>query len=642
MNKGFSLKYGDKLFKSEEQPYQITAIGRQYELDKGVTVTMVIREYPEYNAAEWVLYFENTSGKDSEILSDICDSDVCLELEEAPWPRGGYMPDKGNLCVTTMNGMVDISYYRLDDKVSSTEYNLHDVYLNPRVGTYSFQNSGGLSSAGMMPFFDVHAAGGGAMIAIGWTGSWRTEFSRHENGVRVKTGLQKTSFYLKDGEKLRTSSILIMEYTSNEDSSNKFRKLIKNHFSHTACTEAVREGILAYELWGGLTTAEMTKRLKELKEHGIAFEDVWIDAGWYGKCTNCEEAFTGDWAVCTGDWKINKRVHPDDFAKVREYAESAGMNIMLWIEPERCMDGLPLTVEHPDWYLHKTNTNGQIADTDLLYYGNNEAKEYVKNMVSGYIEALNMKCYRQDFNMEPDTYFSQNDDKDRIGIHEIKHITGMYEVWDYLLEKHPGLVIDNCASGGRRIDLETLKRSIPFFRSDYQCEFNANPDVVQTHNSNISKYLPYNGCTTKTKADTYAVRSSYSSSWGGAFYNTVFQSMDEEDFAWARERIDEYREIRQYFSENFYNHGTQVYDNTAWTIWQYHDDVTQSGIVIAFRRCESPSGQAEITLKGTKANGCFVYTNLDEKITFEGTADLVITLREKRSSVILKYSQKAE
>ena len=98
MNKGFSLKYGDKLFKSEEQPYQITAIGRQYELDKGVTVTMVIREYPEYDAAEWVLYFENTSGKDSEILSDICDSDVCLELEEAPWPRGGYMPDKGNLC----------------------------------------------------------------------------------------------------------------------------------------------------------------------------------------------------------------------------------------------------------------------------------------------------------------------------------------------------------------------------------------------------------------------------------------------------------------------------------------------------------------------------------------------------------------
>ena len=642
MNKEFSLYYGDKLFKSEEQPYEVTAAGRRYELDKDVTVTMVINEYPEYHAAEWVLYFENTSGKDSKILSEICDADVSIKMEESPWPRGGYMPDKGNLCVTSMNGMVEIKYYRLDDKISATEYNLHDVYMNPRVPAYSFQNTGGLSSEGTMPFFDVHAAGGGAMVAIGWTGSWKAEFSRQEKGVAVKTGLQKTSFYLKDGEKLRTSSVLVMEYTPEEDYSNKFRRLIREHFSHTACTEAVREGILAYELWGGLPTEEMTKRLDQLKEHGIAFEDVWIDAGWYGECTNCEEAFTGDWAICTGDWKINQRVHPDGFAEVRKHAEAAGMNIMLWIEPERCMDGLPLTAEHPDWYLHKTNANGQVADTNLLYYGNESAREYVKNMVSEYIQKMNMKCYRQDFNMEPDLYFSQNDEENRIGIHEIKHITGMYEVWDYLLEKHPGLLIDNCASGGRRIDLETLKRSIPFFRSDYQCEFNANPDVVQTHNSNISKYLPYNGCTTKTKGDTYAVRSSYSSSWGGAYYNTIFQSMDEEDFVWARERINEYREIRPFFTKNFYNHGTQIYDNTAWTIWQYHDDETKGGIVMAFRRCESPFSQAEITLIGTGADGKYVYTNMDENTTFVGTADLSITLKEKRSSVIIKYAEKAE
>lgn len=642
MNKEFSLCYGGKLFRSEEQSYEITAAGRRYELGKGVTVTMVINEYPEYHAAEWVLYFENTSGKDSEVLSDICDSDVCIEMEESPWPRGGYMPDKGNLCVTTMNGMVEIKYYRLDDKISATEYNLHDVYLNPRVPVYSFQNTGGLSSEGTMPFFDVHAASGGAMIAIGWTGSWKAEFARHEKGVVVKTGLQKTSFFLKDGERLRTGSVLVMEYGTGEDYSNKFRGLIREHFSHTGCTEAVREGILAYELWGGLPTEEMVKRLYQLKEHGIAFEDVWIDAGWYGKCTNCEEAFTGDWAVCTGDWKINQRVHPDDFQEVKEHAEAAGMNIMLWIEPERCIDGLPLTVKHPDWYLHKINANGQVADTNLLYYGNEEAKKYVKDMVSGYIEKMNMKCYRQDFNMEPDVYFSQNDEENRVGIHEIKHITGMYEVWDYLLEKHPGLLIDNCASGGRRIDLETLKRSIPFFRSDYQCEFNANPDVVQTHNSNISKYLPYNGCTTKTKADTYAVRSSYSSSWGGAYYNTIFQSMDEKDFEWARERINEYREIRPFFSKNFYNHGTQVYDNTAWTIWQYHDDETQSGIVMAFRRSESPSSEVEIILKGTDTNSKYVYTNLDENTTFVGTTALSIVLKDKRSCVIVRYAQKVE
>ena len=88
---------------------------------------------------------------------------------------------------------------------------------------------------------------------------------------------------------------------------------------------------------------------------------------------------------------------------------------------------------------------------------------------------------------------------------------GLYKFWDMLLEKYPDLLIDNCASGGR-IDIETLKRAIPFFRSDYQCEFNPNPDVTQTHGTNISRYLPYTGCTSKVKNDTYAVRSTYSSS----------------------------------------------------------------------------------------------------------------------------------
>jgi alpha-galactosidase len=35
-----------------------------------------------------------------------------------------------------------------------------------------------------------------------------------------------------------------------------------------------------------------------------------------------------------------------------------------------------------------------------------------------------------------------------------------------LLAANPGLFIDNCASGGQRIDLETCARSIPLWRTD--------------------------------------------------------------------------------------------------------------------------------------------------------------------------------
>jgi hypothetical protein len=42
-------------------------------------------------------------------------------------------------------------------------------------------------------------------------------------------------------------------------------------------------------------------------------------------------------------------------------------------------------------------------------------------------------------------------------------------MWDELRQRHPKLTIDNCASGGRRIDLETCSRSYPLWRSDTQC-----------------------------------------------------------------------------------------------------------------------------------------------------------------------------
>ena len=153
------------------------------------------------------------------------------------------------------------------------------------------------------------------------------------------------------GEKLRTSSVLIMKYGKGEDKYNKFRKLIKNHFSHKSCTKVERDGLMACELWGGLTSEEMKKRLCELKKYDIKFEDIWLDAGWYGNCTKCDEAFSGDWSKHTGKWVVNKRVHPEELTDVAACAKAVGANLMLWFEPERAVRGTPVTEQHPEWFL---------------------------------------------------------------------------------------------------------------------------------------------------------------------------------------------------------------------------------------------------------------------------------------------------
>jgi alpha-galactosidase len=319
---------------------------------------------------------------------------------------------------------------------------------------------------------------------------------------------------------------------------------------------------------------------------------------------------------------------------VKEAAAKMGANLMIWFEPERAIIGTPITEEHPEWFIELPNSRSKI-----LNYANSDARNYICSLISDYIEKLGMSCYRQDFNTRYTDCFKKNDEENRRGITEIKQITGMYEMWDTLLERFPHLIIDNCSGGGRRIDIETLKRSIPFFRSDYQCAFNENPEVLQVHNSGISHYLPYNGCTSKTKADTYAIRSSYSSSWGGAFYNAIFQEMSEEDFVWAKKITEEYRSIRKYFSMDFYNHGSKIFDDTAWTVWQYHDPDTDSGIIMAFRRENSPFDTVKIELRGL-SEGERVFTSLNDGEVSEGNSTITVTLPEKRSSAIIEYRKK--
>jgi alpha-galactosidase len=618
---GFSFTYGDRAIHGTAS----------MQVDAHLNVTVEAAEYPEFSATEWVLWFENPSSERSAVLSDIRDGDFTVPLPPAPEKFKGDISLPGERSVISMNGCVPGIDYSTDDASSATEFAAAAHYFHPMRGkpgsvSFAFTNNCARSSENQAPFFEVTQGGQGAIVAIGWTGGWRAKFTDASDGVRVEAGLAKARFYLEPGEKLRTSRILVMHYSQGEDASNKFRRLVRKHFSHVASRPSVREGLLAYELWGGLTSEEMIRRVKTLKAKGLAYEDLWIDAGWYGDSKKCDDAYTGDWWSWTGDWTPNKRVHPDGLADVATAAKDAGMGMMLWFEPERVVGSSNFAKEHPD-----------LLSGALLYYGNEKGRVHMRETISHYARRLGFSCYRQDFNYDPAGDLAKLDPPDREGIAEIRHITGLYRLWDELLDRFPKMLIDNCASGGRRIDIETLRRSVAFFRSDYQCGFNLNPEVLQAHNAGISRLLPYNGCTVKL-SDVYALRSAYSASHGVAYWNAIFQDEKAVDWAAAKKCCDEYRRIRRFFPCDFYNHGSATLDPTAWAIWQYHDPEAGEGVVLAFRRAESPSSRASVALKGLPSGAKIDVENLDsgEKATVSADA-LEISLPERRTSTVLIY-----
>ena len=619
---GFSFRYGDRVVRGTDS----------MQVDEHLRVTVESVAYPEFSAREWVLWFENPSGERSDVLSDIRDGDFLVPLPPAPEKFMGDISVPGDRAVISMNGCVPGIDYSTSDAKSATEFAAVPHYFHPMRGdrgnVFEIANGSARSSENQAPFFEVTQGGQGTIVAIGWTGGWRARFANSPDGVRVEAGMARARFYLEPGEKLRTTRILVMAYAPGEDSGNKFRRLIRSHFSHVASRPGTREGLFAYELWGGLSSDEMIRRVKTLKANGLAYEDLWIDAGWYGDSKKCDDAYTGDWSRWTGDWVPNRRVHHDGLADVGAAAKDAGMGMMLWFEPERIVASSNFAKEHPE-----------LLSGSLLWYGDERARAHVCDLLSDYADRLGFSCYRQDFNYNPAGDLAKLDAPDREGVAEIRHITGLYRMWDELLARHPKMLIDNCASGGRRIDIETLRRAIAFFRSDYQCGFNLNADVLQAHNAGIARLLPYTGCTVKL-SDTYSLRSAYSSSHGVAYWNAIFQDEAKVDWAAVKKCCDEYRRIRRFFPCDFHNHGSATMDPASWAIWQYHDPESVEGVVMAFRRVESPSATARIVLKGLPEGATVETENLDTgaKATIGG--ELEIVLPERRSSTVILYRTK--
>jgi alpha-galactosidase len=221
---------------------------------------------------------------------------------------------------------------------------------------------------------------------------------------------------------------------------------------------------------------------------------------------------------------------------------------------------------------------------------------------------------------------------------------GMYHVWDTLLSKYPGLVIDNCASGGRRIDIETLSRSIPLNRSDTACWFNVNPNWEQSHNIGISRFVPYTGCGMgRYPDDKYRFRSAHSAGPWTDFLGYDAYKDDIYDIPKLKKLIEEYKSVRDYYSLDFYPIFGYPIDDTTWAGWQFDRPEDHTGIIMAFRRDSCLSDRIRVFPGGLNPGSEYRLENADtgEVMTVSGKdlaeKGLEIHIPAKRDSRLIRY-----
>ncbi|MBO7403709.1 MAG: alpha-galactosidase, partial [Clostridia bacterium] len=209
---------------------------------------------------------------------------------------------------------------------------------------------------------------------------------------------------------------------------------------------------------------------------GLVPDIWWIDAGWYKCDYNGPE---------TGTWKPDPARFPHGLGPIGEASDKVGARFLLWFEPERVVTGTEIATEHPEWCL----PTGREGDTNHLFnLGDPDARRWLTDRVDAIIKEGHIRVYRQDFNFDPKPCWLLAEADDRIGAVENLHVQGYLAYWDALIDRNPGLWIDSCASGGRRNDLETMRRAVPLHYTDVGYGEHV---IKQKQHRELFEWIPY-------------------------------------------------------------------------------------------------------------------------------------------------------
>ncbi|MBQ9358614.1 MAG: alpha-galactosidase, partial [Abditibacteriota bacterium] len=320
-------------------------------------------------------------------------------------------------------------------------------------------------------------------------------------------------------------------------------------------------------------------------EEGFRPAYWWMDAGWY-PCG-------GEWGR-TGTWKVDRDRFPGGLKEIGDYARKRGVGTILWFEPERVGDPeSELAREHPEWLLGGTLLN--LGDPDCL--------DWLIKRAGDIIDEEGIDVYRQDYNIAPASYWREADAPGRSGITEIKYVMGYLAYWDALLERFPGLIIDSCASGGQRNDLETMRRAVPLLRSDSA----GDPTGEQNHAYGINFWLPYSGTVTNSY-DKYGIRSCYAAS-----LNTLWDMRRRDcDYGALRECLEQLAEYAApYIQADYYPLTPYGLGSDIWTAFQFHSPEEGRGVILAFRREDCPDNTAVVRLRDLKKDRVCLVKDID-------------------------------
>ncbi len=341
----------------------------------------------------------------------------------------------------------------------------HLTNHNPR-GEFSVVSTGTWSTGKHLPVAAVSSERLGAAWAwqVEHNGPWRWEIGEDTaSGYIAISGPTDTDHHwttvLRTGQSFTTvpaTLALATDFTAAIGELTRYRRRVRRLHPDNAAMPVVFNDYMN-TLNGDPTTEKLLPLIDAAADAGA--EVFCIDAGWYDD--------SGDWWGTVGEWKPSTTRFPGGFGEVIDAIRARGMVPGLWLEPEvigvnsPSADALPV-----DAFLQR---NGKRLVEHRRYHldlRHPAARAHLDGVIDRLVGEFGVGFFKLDYNVDPGPGTDRH--ADSVGAGLLEHNRAHLAWLDGVLDRHPELILENCASGAMRADFGMLTRMQMQSTSDQQ------------------------------------------------------------------------------------------------------------------------------------------------------------------------------
>lgn len=317
-------------------------------------------------------------------------------------------------------------------------------------------NTGNWSTKSYLPmgYIENKETGSNLFWQIEHNGSWHWEISDQTGHLYLQlSGPTETESHwfknLQPGDSFTSVPVAVGSSLGTFDTAmgelTKYRRTIRRPNKDNETLSIIFNDYMNC-LWADPTTAKELPLIDAAKEAGCEY--FCIDAGWYS---------AGFWWDNVGEWLPSKERFPGGFKEVIDYIRSKDMIPGAWLELEVMGIRCPKASTVPDdWFFVRHGKKVYDRSRYQLDFRNPEVIAYVNEVIDRLVLEYGIGYIKMDYNIEPGIGTEINADSVGDGLFE--HEQAYLKWLDHVFQRYPDLIIENCSSGGLRIDYAMLSR----------------------------------------------------------------------------------------------------------------------------------------------------------------------------------------